>query len=42
LTEPSLMGTVLLKVTDDNGEKHTFTLTHVNYMANSPVNLSST
>ncbi len=42
LLEPSLMGTVLLKVTDDNGKKHTFTLTHVNYMPNSPVNLLST
>ena len=40
--EPSLMGTVLLKVTDDNGENHTFPLTHVNYMPNSPVNLLST
>ncbi len=42
LSEPSLMGTVLLKVTDDNGKKHTFMLTHVNYMPNFPVNLLST
>ncbi len=42
LSEPSLMGTVLLKVMDDNGKKHTFMLTHVNYMPNSPVNLLST
>ncbi len=27
---------------DDNGKKHTFTLTHVNYMPTSPVNLLST
>jgi hypothetical protein len=42
LSEPSLMGTVLLIVMGDNGEKHTFTLTHMNYMPNSPVNLLST
>jgi hypothetical protein len=36
------MGTILLKVTDDNGKKHMFMLTHVNYMPNSPVNLLST
>ncbi len=29
-------------MTDDNGKKHTLTLTHVNYMTNSPVNLLST
>ncbi len=40
--EPSLMGTVLLKVTDDNGKKHTFMLTQVTYMPNSPVNILST
>jgi hypothetical protein len=42
LSEPSLMGTVLLKVTNDKGKKHTFMLSHVNYMPNSPVNLLST
>jgi hypothetical protein len=40
--EPTLMGTVQLQITDDDGEKHTFTLTHVNYMPTSPVNLFST
>jgi hypothetical protein len=37
--EPLLMGTVQLLITDDDGEKHTFTLTHMNYMPTSPVNL---
>jgi hypothetical protein len=37
--EPTLMGTVQLRITDDNRTKHTFTLTHVNYMPTSPVNL---
>ena len=41
-TEPILMGTVLLCTTDDNGKKHIFTLTHVNYIPNLPVNLLST
>ncbi len=41
-SEPSLMGTVHLKGMDDNGKKHTFTPTHVNYMPNSPFNLLST
>ncbi len=40
--EPTLMGMVWLRITDDDGEKHTFTLTHVNYMPTSPVNLLST
>jgi hypothetical protein len=39
---PTSMGTVQLQITDDDGEKHTFTLTHVNYMPTSPVNLLST
>jgi hypothetical protein len=30
-TEPTLMGTVVLCTTDDNGKKHVFTLTHVNF-----------
>ena len=33
------MGTVHLRITDDDGDKHKFTLTHVNYMPTSPVNL---
>jgi hypothetical protein len=41
-TEPTLMGTVILRTTDDNGKKHSFTLTHVNYMPKLPVNLLST
>jgi hypothetical protein len=36
--EPTLMGMVKLRITDD-GEKHKFTLTHVNYMPTSRVNL---
>jgi hypothetical protein len=38
----TLMGTVILHLTYDNGAMHTFTLTHVNYMPKSPVNLLST
>ncbi len=38
----TLMGTVILCTTDDNGKKHTFMLTHVNYMPKLPVNLLST
>jgi hypothetical protein len=41
-SEPTLMGIVVLQITDDNGDKHRFTLTHVNYMSKSPVNLLST
>jgi hypothetical protein len=41
-SEPTLMGAVILWLTDDNGNTHTFTLTHVNYMPKSPVNLLST
>jgi len=41
-SEPTLMGTVVLRLIDDKGLKHTFTLTHVNYMPKSPVNLLST
>ncbi len=37
--EPTLMATVQLQITVDNGTKHTFTLTHMNYMPTSPVNL---
>ncbi len=37
--EPTLMSTVQLRITDNNGKKHTFTLTHLNYMPTSPVNL---
>jgi hypothetical protein len=41
-SEPTLMGMVQLRITGDDGEKHTFTLTHVNFMLTSPVNLLST
>jgi hypothetical protein len=41
-TEPTLMGRVVLHTTDDNSEKHVFTLTHVNYIPSLPVNLLST
>jgi hypothetical protein len=41
-SEPTLMGTVQLRITDNNGKKHTFNLTHMNYMPTSPVNLLST
>ncbi len=41
-SEPTLMGAVVLRFTDYNCDKHTFTLTHVNYMPKSPVNLLST
>ncbi len=37
--EPNFMGTVQLRIMDNNGKKHTFTLTHVNYLPISPVNL---
>ncbi len=38
---PSLMGTVLLRLTDDKRDKHSFTLNNVNYLPDSPVNLLS-
>jgi hypothetical protein len=38
-SEPTLMGTVQIQITNDNGQKHTFTLTHVNYIPTSPDNL---
>jgi hypothetical protein len=41
-TEPTLMGMVVLCTTDNNGKKHVFTLTHVNYTPNPPVDLLST
>jgi hypothetical protein len=41
-SEPMLMGTVVLRLTDNKGDKHMFTLTHVNYMPKTPVNLLST
>ncbi len=38
---PSLMGTVILRITDDDGVTHEFELTHVIYLPHSPVNLLS-
>jgi hypothetical protein len=40
--EPTLMGVIVLRTTDNNGKKHVFTLTNVNYIPNMPVNLPST
>jgi hypothetical protein len=37
-SKPTLMGTVILRTTDDNGKKHTITLTHRSYMPKLPVN----
>jgi hypothetical protein len=38
---PTLMGTVTLRLTDDEGVLHSFELINVNYLPNSPVNLLS-
>jgi hypothetical protein len=38
-SKPTLMVTVILCLTEDNGAKHIFTLTHMNYMPKSPVNI---
>jgi hypothetical protein len=40
-TLPTLMGTVILRVTDDEGVKHSFTLENVNYLPSSPMNIFS-
>ena len=40
-SNPSFMGTVTLRLTDDEGDKHSFTLNNVNYLPDSPVNLLS-
>ncbi len=39
ISTPLLMGTVTLPLTDDKGVFHSFELTNVNYLLNSPVNL---
>ncbi len=36
---PSLMGTVILRITDDDGVRHEFEWTHINHLPHSPVNL---
>ncbi len=41
ISTPLLMGTVTLQLTDDEGVFHSFELTNVNYLLNSPVNLLS-
>jgi hypothetical protein len=41
ISTPTLMGTVTLRITDDEGAKHLFTLKNVNYLPNSPVNILS-
>ena len=38
---PTLMGTVILQLTDDEGVTHSFEFTNVNYLPDSPVNLLS-
>jgi hypothetical protein len=38
---PNLMGTVILRGTDDEGAKHSFTLDNVNSLPNSLVNILS-
>jgi hypothetical protein len=38
---PNLMGTVILWVTDNEGVKHSFTLSNVNYLSDLPVNILS-
>jgi hypothetical protein len=35
------MGTVILRLTDDEGITHSFEFTNVNYLPDSPVNLLS-
>ena len=41
ISTPYLMGTVTLRITDNEGAKHSFTLKNVNYLPNSLVNISS-
>ena len=41
ISTPTLMGTVTLRITDDEGAKHSFVLKNVNYLPNSPVNILS-
>ena len=41
IDSPTLMGIVNLHIRDDDGNRHEFNLTEVNYMPNSPVNLLS-
>jgi hypothetical protein len=41
ISTPTLMGTVVLRLTDDEGVTHSFEFTNVNYLPDSPVNLLS-
>jgi hypothetical protein len=41
ISTPTLMGTVILRLTDDEGVTHSFEFTNVNYLPDSPVNLLS-
>ncbi len=41
ILNPTLMGTATLRLTDDEGEKHLFILSNVNFLLDSPVNLLS-
>ncbi len=41
ILNPTLMGTLTLRLTDDEGVLCSFELTNVNYLLNSPVNLLS-
>ena len=38
---PTLMGTIILQLTDDEGITHSFKFTNVSYLPDSPVNLLS-
>ena len=41
ISTPTLMGTVILRITDNEGAKHSFVLKNVNYLPSSPVNILS-
>ncbi len=41
ILKPMLMGTVTLRITDNEGSKHSFVLKNVNYLPDSPVNILS-
>ena len=41
ISTPTLMGTIILQLTDDEGVTHLFEFTNVNYLPDSPVNLLS-
>ncbi len=41
ISTPTLMGTIILQLTDDEGITHSFKFTNVNYLPDSPANLLS-